>query len=72
MKTETIISASILAIAGIVGVVLVNMQSQKALKDRAVSECLQVSRVESSLDKNRFIEPMKDWYTFCMKEKGYK
>lgn len=59
-----------LSIAALVS--LAFMQSQVLRKDAAITECLQIAKIEQPKGEQTVTTPENYWYTFCMKEKGLK
>lgn len=48
----------------------------QGMKSQAIDACLKTasytSKVGNETSNNTSVEPMKNWYEFCMKSKGYK
>ncbi|MBI4226066.1 hypothetical protein HY612_03035 [Candidatus Roizmanbacteria bacterium] len=67
-----ILLAAVIAAVGVMG----NMTAQKWVKQQAIDSCLKTSSYTSEVGgtegRNSSVEPMKNWYEFCMKEKGLK
>jgi len=67
-----VLLAAAVAVVGVMG----NMTAQKWVKQHAIDSCLKVAsytyEVGGGEGKNSSVEPMKNWYEFCMKEKGLK
>jgi len=76
MRNLNIISRLLLAAVLAALVYVVYIQSGIWLKNQAVDECLNSSKYNTELSGDRHTttsqEPNKEWYNFCMKEKGYE
>ena len=67
-----ILLAAAIAVVGVLG----NMTAQTWVKNQAINNCLKsssfTSEVGGETGKTSSMEPMKNWYEFCLKEKGLK
>ena len=68
----SVLIAAVIAVVCLMGF----MSAEKWIKYQAIDSCLNTSNYTSEVGggegKNSSVEPMKNWYEFCMKEKGLK
>jgi len=71
-----IVAITLVALA-LIGLGFYGIQTYtQQLKNNAVTECLQVSKTETTItgdpQTQRFTQPDGAWYEKCLKDKGYK
>lgn len=70
---KEIIKAITILMLGLGFLGLIYVQSEKWMKNRAVSECKEISIYEEKINEWITIKrPIEEEYVKCMKEKGYK